>query len=102
MNLSATFVTSFSYPIQSVCSRRYADEGKGYLCGIDERGHIKVFESDLKGNLLLKKEFTHQGDSNIPLEESWCVLRFSPSGKFVSPDSLYSRSYCRCMRSPPR
>lgn len=47
-----------------------------------------MFESDLNGNLILKKEFRHKGDSSSLLEESWCLLRFSPSGKYVRTNSL--------------
>ena len=76
-SLDARRVASFSYPIQSITSHSHL------LCGIDERGHIKVFEIESSGDLKLIREYTHSSGSGRFSEESWGMVRFSPSGKRV-------------------
>ena len=76
-------VASFDYPIQSICNHVSSAEKTELICGIDERGTIKVFASQEDGALSLMYEKKHITSSKQLLEESWGLVRFSPSGKRV-------------------
>ena len=76
-------VASFDYPIQSICNYVSSTEKTELICGIDERGTIKVFSSQEDGTLSLMYEKKHISSAKQPLEESWGLVRFSPSGKRV-------------------
>ena len=100
--LDSTIVATFDNQIQSICSFVNSAENKEYVCGIDERGLIRMYTVYEDGKLDLLCERRHLPSGRRPVEESWCLLRFSPSGKRVgSPLPVIICSCCRFMVCPP-
>lgn len=55
----------------------------GYIGVIDNQGSIYIYEDRGDNQLSLFRTFQHEATNSFGLEESWCMLAFSPSGKRV-------------------